>query len=281
MSRPGHPLFARRKRRGCNGRGSAIHFSAMLKEKLPLLACAFLSLLAAAPVATAPTSQPAATTQASVYEYRPATRDGIGKFYMGREIAHFMSHLGADWLERPNREEEEKPSVLMENMELRPSDVVADIGAGTGYFTFRIAPKVPQGKVLAVDIQQEMLDKLTAAAKLAGVGNVEPVLGTTSDPKLPKDGVDVVLMVDAYHEFDEPRAMMDAIVTALKPGGRVVLVEYRAEDPAVNIKPLHKMTEAQAIKEMAAAGLAHVTTKTVLPQQHLMIFEKPPRPVTP
>ena len=248
----------------------------MIRPFLPV--CALLSLLGAAPVATAPSSRPA-TTQASVYETRPASRDGIDKFYMGREIAHFMSHLGADWLERPNREEEEKPAVLMDNMELRPSDVVADIGAGTGYFTFRMAAKVPQGKVLAVDIQQEMLDLLAAAAKDKGVANVEPVLGTTSDPKLPKDGVDVVLMVDAYHEFDQPREMMEAVVAALKPGGRVVLVEFRAEDPAVRIKPLHKMTEAQAVREMAAAGLRHVETKPVLPMQHLMIFEKPDRPV--
>jgi len=134
--------------------------------------------------------------------------------------------------------------------------------------------------VLAVDIQQEMLDMLAANAKRRGVGNVEPVMGTTSDPKLPKEGVDVVLMVDAYHEFDQPREMMDAIVAALKPGGRVVLVEFRAEDPAVRIKPLHKMTEAQAVREMAAAGLRHLETKSMLPMQHLMIFEKPAaRPV--
>ena len=194
---------------------------------------------------------------------------------MGREIAHFMSHLGADWLERPTREAEEKTQTLVDEIELRPTDVVADIGAGTGYYSFRLAAKVPQGKVLAVDIQQEMLDLLTANAKTRGVGNVEPVLGTTSDPKLPKDGVDVVLMVDAYHEFDQPREMMEASVAARKPGGRVVLVEFRAEDPAVRIKPLHKMTEAQAVKEMTAAGLRHVETKGMLPMQHLMIFEKP------
>jgi ubiquinone/menaquinone biosynthesis C-methylase UbiE len=223
-----------------------------------------------------PASRPA-TTQASVYEYGPRSRDGIGKFYMGREIAHFMSHLGADWLERPERAEQEKTQALVDAIELRPSDVVADIGAGTGYYSFRLAPKVPQGKVLAVDIQQEMLDLLSAAAKTRGAANVEPVLGTTSDPKLPEAGVDVVLMVDAYHEFDQPREMMEAIVRALRPGGRVVLVEFRAEDPAVRIKPLHKMTEAQSVREMAAAGLRHVETKGMLPMQHLMIFEKPRR----
>jgi ubiquinone/menaquinone biosynthesis C-methylase UbiE len=245
--------------------------------KLPLLALTMLSLVGSTPVATAPTPRPAATTQASVYDYRPATRDGIGKFYMGREIAHFMSHLGADWLERPEREAEEKPQSIVDNMGLKPTDVVADIGAGTGYLTFRMSPKVPQGKVLAVDIQQEMLDRLAAAAKEKGITNVEPVLGTTSDPKLPKEGVDAALMVDAYHEFDQPREMMEGIVAALKPGGRVVLIEYRAEDPQVHIKPLHKMTEAQAIREMQAVGLKHVETKGMLPQQHFMIFQKSAR----
>lgn len=224
----------------------------------------------------AATATKPATTQAAVYEYRPASRDGIGKFYMGREIAHFMSHRGADWLERPEREEEEKPQLLVESIGLQPTDVVADIGVGSGYFAFRIAPLVPRGKVLGVDIQQEMLDLLSQAAKERGVTNVQPVLGTTADPKLPKAGVDVVLMVDAYHEFDKPREMMAAVVESLKPGGRVVLVEYRAEDPAVPIKPLHKMTAAQAVAEMTAAGLSHVETKDVLPRQHLMIFQKPP-----
>ncbi len=218
-----------------------------------------------------------ATTQASAYEHGPRSPDGIGKYYMGREIAHYMSHLGAPWLDRPEREAEENTQALVDAIELRPTDVVADIGVGTGYYAFRLAPKVPEGKVLGVDIQQEMLDLLTAAAKTRAVTNVEPVLGSTSDPKLPKGAVDVVLMVDSYHEFDHPREMMDAIVSALKPGGRVVLVEFRAEDPAVRIKRLHKMTEAQAVKEMTAAGLRHVETNPVLPQQHLMIFQKPLR----
>ncbi len=228
--------------------------------------------------ATAPATPPTpAKTQASAYTDGPRSPDGIGKYYLGREIAHFMSHLGAPWLERPEREAEENTQALVDAIELRPADVVADIGVGTGYYAFRLAPKVPQGKVLGVDIQQEMLDLLTAAAKQRGVTNVQAVLGTTSDPKLPKEGVDVALMVDSYHEFDQPREMMSAIVDALKPGGRVVLVEFRAEDPAVHIKRLHKMSEAQAVKEMTAAGLNHVETKAVLPQQHLMIFEKPTR----
>lgn len=228
--------------------------------------------------ATGPTTAAApATTQASPYTYGPRSPDGIGKYYMGREIAHFMSHRGASWLERPEREAEENTAALVDAIDLRPTDVVADIGAGTGYYSFRLAPKVPQGKVLAVDIQQEMLDLLAAAGERQQVSNVEPVLGTTSDPKLPAGAVDVVLMVDAYHEFDQPREMMERVVAALQPGGRLVLVEFRAEDPAVRIKPLHKMTKAQAVREMTAAGLNHVQTKNLLPQQHLMIFEKPSR----
>ncbi len=266
---------------------------ALLPLFVPMLACAELS--ATEPTtrvqpSTRPTTTAAASTNATAtptttstpttapgYETKPASRDGIGKFYMGREIAHFMSHRGADWLERPEREAEEKPQLLVDQMELRPTDVVADIGAGTGYFTFRLAAEVPQGRVLAVDIQQEMLDLLIANAKQRGIANVEPVLGATADPKLPAGGVDAVLMVDAYHEFDHPREMMAAVVASLKPGGRVILVEYRGEDPAVQIKPLHKMTEAQAVVEMGAAGLDHVETKRVLPQQHLMIFRKPVR----
>src|SRR5258706_2029534 len=210
-----------------------------------------------------------------IYSTTKPSDDGIGKVYMGREIGFVMGHLGAGWLERPTRELEEQPRKAIELMELKETDVVADIGAGTGYFSFRMAPKVPKGKVLAVDIQQEMLDAITAMAKKKQIENVEPILGTIEDPKLPEGKVDVALMVDAYHEFDHPREMMEGIVKGLKPGGRVVLIEYRAEDPEAFIKPHHKMTQEQAKKEMAAVGLVHVKTSDELPQQHLMIFEKP------
>src|SRR5579871_497071 len=198
------------------------------------------------------------TTQPSYYTKSRRTRDSIGKVYMGREISNVMGHIGADWLERPEREKEEGPTKAIEMMSLKPTDVVADIGAGTGYFSFRIAPKVPQGKVLAEDIEPAMLVDIRKNAEKTGVKNVEPVLGTVEDPKLPENGVDVVIMVDAYHEFDHPREMMEAIVKSLKPGGRVIDLEYRGEDPEIPILPHHKMTEAQAIKEMAAVGLKHV-----------------------
>lgn len=216
-----------------------------------------------------------AEVPAPVYTEKKASFDGIGKVYLGREISQVMGHLGAGWLERKDREKEEKPMKVIEHMGLKEDSVVADIGVGTGYFAFRISPKVPKGKVYGVDIQQEMLDLLSKKAIELKQANVEGILGTIKDPKLPANSCDFALMVDAYHEFDHPREMMEGIVKALKPGGRVVLIEYRTEDPKVRIKPLHKMTEAQAIKEMEAVGLKHVETKDILPQQHFMLFEKP------
>ena len=230
---------------------------------------------AAAPVAITEVPATRPTTAPAVYStLATPSPDGIGKVYMGREIAQVMGHLGAGWLERDGRVAEERPDLLVAALKLKPTDVVADVGAGTGYFTFRIAPLVPAGKVLAVDIQPEMLAMLNAEEKRRGLSNVETVLGTTDDPKLPADSVDLALLVDAYHEFDFPREMMQGIVRGLKPGGRVALVEYRAEDPAVNIKPHHKMAEAQAIREMAAVGLEHLSTDESLPQQHLVFFRK-------
>ena len=220
------------------------------------------------PAATSPTSKP-------VYSTTQPSADGIGKVYMGREIAHVMGHQGIGWLERPTRELEEQPRKAIELMELKETDVVADIGAGSGFFTFRMASKVPKGKILATDIQQEMLDVMNDLAKQKNVKNVETILGTIEDPKLPEGKVDVVLMVDAYHEFDHPREMMEGIAKGLKPGGRVVLIEYRAEDPRVYIKPHHKMTIEQARLEMAVVGLEFVKNSEDLPQQHLMIFQKP------
>ena len=238
---------------------------------LPLLSTSFLP-------ACAQQRKEAVVTQSAEagYENRPG-RDpaGIDKYYLGRQIAHVMGHEGAGWLERPDREREERTDLLLQALHLKPADVVADIGAGTGYFTFRMSQLVPQGKVLAVDIQQEMLDIIGQKKRETETSNVETILGTASDPNLPAQAVDLVLLVDAYHEFEYPREMMEAVVRALRPGGRVALVEYKAEDPTVPIKPLHKMTLAQAQKEMAAVGLRFVENKNLLPQQHLMLFEKP------
>lgn len=216
-----------------------------------------------------------ASEEASPYKTGRPSRDGIGKFYMGREISRVMGYRGASWLERPEREVEEATDVLIRELPLTDSSYVADIGAGTGYFSFRVAARIPQGRVFAVDIQQEMLDIITRRKTQTGILNIEPVRGNEQSPNLETGSIDLVLMVDVYHEFALPYEMMTAIVEALKPGGIVALVEYRAEDPAVPIKPLHKMTEKQARAEMEAVGLRWVETRGNLPQQHLLIFHKP------
>ncbi|MBL9151639.1 MAG: methyltransferase domain-containing protein [Verrucomicrobiales bacterium] len=246
----------------------------MNPRSLPtLLALASAGLCLAAAVAQE--TKPAAAEAAPRYTTKEPSRDGTGKVYMGRETAQVVGHGAVRWLERPEREREELPLEVVKNMDLRPTDVVADIGAGSGYFTFRIAPAVPQGKVIAVDIQQAMLDVVTERQKEAGLTNVETLLGQIDDTKLPAGQVDAVIMVDAYHEFSHPWEMMTSIVRGLKPGGRVILIEYRGEDPTVAIKPLHKMTQRQAIAEMRAVGLEHVETRDFLPSQHFMIFRKP------
>lgn len=222
------------------------------------------------------TLSPIAVTPSATYQQKPVhSPDGIGKFYQGREIAKVMGHTGASWLERPSREAEEQPSKIINAINLKPNDVVADIGAGTGYLSFRIAPLIPKGKVFAVDIQPEMLDIIKSLKKDKNISNVEPILATVNNPNLPPESVDLAIMVDAYHEFEYPLEVMQGIVSALKPGGRVVLVEYRGENPFVMIKALHKMSQKQAKKEMQAVGLLWRETKNLLPQQHLMVFEKP------
>lgn len=209
------------------------------------------------------------------YQTVSPSSDGIGKVYLGREIAQTMGHRGAGWLDRPSRVLQERPQAAIAALDLSPTDVVADIGAGTGYFARRIAPLVPQGRVLAVDIQPEMLALLQAELEAKGIENVEPVLGQTDSPNLPPNSLDLALMVDAYHEFANPCEMMQGIVAALKPGGRVVLAEYKAENPMVMIKRLHKMTTAQVRREMDAVGLTWVKTDDSLPEQHLVFFQKP------
>jgi SAM-dependent methyltransferase len=211
----------------------------------------------------------------SYYELGEASRDGIGKFYMGREISHVMGHLGAGWLERPDREREERTDLLLQNLALKATDHVADLGAGTGYFSFPIAQQVGTGKVLAVDIEPEMLRLVEQRKLVDGVHNIDTVLANERSPNIPNASVDVVLLVDAYHEFSYPREVMAGVVKGLKPGGRVVLVEYRGEDRSVPIKLLHKMTQRQAIKEMSAVGLRWLRTDDYLPQQHVMVFTKP------
>jgi ubiquinone/menaquinone biosynthesis C-methylase UbiE len=214
--------------------------------------------------------------QAPDYEYRVQhDPDGIGKFYAGRQIAQVMGHQAADWLERPERQQEERPDLLLQFLPLRPGQVAADIGAGTGYLSSRMAGMVgDKGRVFCVDIQQEMLDLLARNMAEHHTTNFQAILGTASDTRLPANSVDLALMVDVYHEFDHPYEMMQSILRALKPGGQIVWVEYRAEDPDVPIKPLHKMSEAQVRKEAALLPLQWVETIEKLPRQHIIIFKK-------
>jgi ubiquinone/menaquinone biosynthesis C-methylase UbiE len=187
-----------------------------------------------------------------------------------------MGYQGAAWLERPEREKEEDPAKLYKALGLKDGLAVADIGAGSGYHTFRMAKQVgPTGKVLAVDVQPQMLAIIKQRAKKEGVKNVEPVKGTQTDPKLPAGAVDLILMVDVYHEFAQPYEMTKKLVEALKPGGRLVFVEFRLEDPKVYIKLVHKMTERQVLKEMSLfPEMEHTKTDSSLPWQHVVIFTK-------
>ena len=179
------------------------------------------------------------------------------------------------WLDRPQRAEEEQPDVVIDALKLRGGEVVADLGAGSGYFTFRLAPKVGRtGKVLAVDIQDEMLETLRQRAREMGVTNVEEVKGSEIDPHLPARAVDLVLMVDVYHELAYPYEVMTRVGEALKPNGRVAFVEYRKEDLNVPIKEVHKMSVAQLSREMDAVGFVRVKTVESLPSQHIVIFAR-------
>lgn len=232
--------------------------------------------------ATQKADKPAAKGKAAPQKPRYQFRDdhdinGIGKFYMGREIAHVMGYQGAIWLERPEREMEEAPSKLVKELKLQPGQVVADIGAGSGMLSVMMAKEVGEnGKVYAVDVQQEMLDLLDKRLTALGVKNVEGVLGKDKSPRLEEESIDLAIMVDVYHEFAFPYEMMTEIAKSLKPGGRVVFVEYRKEDPDVPIKLVHKMTEAQVKKEIDQPEFHLKWKETIetLPRQHVIIFEK-------
>ena len=218
-------------------------------------------------------AQPAAFAQR--YSAVPTSSDGIGKRYMGREISAVMGWQGAAWLEREEREREERTDLLLAALALRPGMVVADIGAGTGYLSRRMAPAVlPTGKVWAVDVQPEMVSLLQASVKRSGLTHIEPRLGAVDDVMLPAGSVDLAIMVDVYHELAYPYEMMASVMKALKPGGRVVFVEYKAEDPRVPIKPLHKMSEAQIKREAAVFALDWERTVSTLPWQHVVVFRK-------
>ena len=240
-----------------------------------LLAMLFaaVSMTAFGPPALAQTT---ALGAGPIYETTRPSADGIGKRYMGREIAQVMGWQGAAWLEREEREREERTDLLLPALELAPGMVVADIGAGTGYIARRIAAQVGlKGVVYAVDVQPEMIRILQSLATKAALPQIKPVLGGVDDVRLPAASVDLAIMVDVYHELEFPREVLASIVRALKPGGRVVFVEYRAEDPRVPIKPVHKMSEAQVRREAGALPLVWERTAAGLPWQHAVIFRKP------
>ena len=208
------------------------------------------------------------------YIFKEGDFNGIGKWYMGREIAYVMGYQGIGWLERSEREKEENVSKLIKNMRIKSNDVIADIGAGSGYHAFRMAFLAPNGLVYAVDIQTEMLMAIENKKTFSEISNVETILGTEKSVQLPKNSVDKILMVDVYHEFSFPLEMIFSMKNALKSNGELFLIEYRAEDPLVPIKRIHKMTQKQAVKEMEAAGFKLRKNIENLPWQHCMIFVK-------
>jgi len=212
--------------------------------------------------------------QEDYYTFKRGDYNGIGKWYMGREIAYVMGFQGIGWLERSEREKEENVSSLIKNMKIKSNEVIADIGAGSGYHAFRIASLVTNGLVYAVDIQPEMLMAIEKTKEFKKVENIKTILGTEKTVELPKNSVDKILMVDVYHEFSFPVEMINSIKNALKPNGELFLIEYRAEDLKVPIKRIHKMTEEQAVKEMKAAGLVLKQNIDNLPWQHCMVFIK-------
>jgi precorrin-6B methylase 2 len=218
-------------------------------------------------------ARPTATAR---YEAIPLTQDGIGKRYMGREIAGVMGWQGAAWLERQEREQEERTDLLIRDLNLKPGMVIADVGAGTGYLTRKIAKQIgATGVAYAVDVQPEMIEIMQKLAKAANISNIKSVLSTVQKVNLPDQSIDLAIMVDVYHELEYPFEMMSSLIASLKPGGQLVFVEYRAEDPNVPIKQVHKMTEAQIKREMNVfTSLTWERTGKTLPWQHVVVFRK-------
>ena len=209
------------------------------------------------------------------YTVKPGDPNGIHKWYMGRQIAQVMSHYGIGWLEREEREQEENTTQLMKNLDIKPGQVIADIGAGSGYHSTLLSKMVGNGKVYAVDVEPEMIAFLKDRIKREDKKNILPVLSTEKNVALPANSVDKMLLVDVYHEFSFPYEMALSMLEALKPGGKLVLVEFRTEDPNVPIKTIHKMSERQAVKEFKAAGFTFEKNISNLPWQHCLIFRKP------
>jgi precorrin-6B methylase 2 len=208
------------------------------------------------------------------YSYRQRSDGGIGKIYISREIAQIMGSDGVEWLNRKGREKEENSNLAIDKMNLTPTSTVADIGAGTGYYTFKIAQRVPQGKVYAVEIQDEMIRYLNERKRELGNTNVEVIKGDAKSPHLPDSSIDLAIMIDVYHELEYPKEMLQYISKALKTNGKILLLEYRAEDPKIPVKALHKMSVLQINKEMAANGFKLYYDGEFLPIQHFLLYQK-------
>jgi ubiquinone/menaquinone biosynthesis C-methylase UbiE len=209
-----------------------------------------------------------------IYTYKTPDRDGTGKVYMGREISQVMNFMGMSWLERSTRPQEENTELAIKNLPIDKKSVVADIGAGSGYYTFRIAKKVPEGKVYAVEIQDPAIKYLKERSEELGFDNVITIKGTEQSPMLPDNAIDLAIMVDVYHELLYPHEVLQNIKKSLKPGGKLLLIEYRGEDPKVAIKRLHKMTVEQVSKELSANGFKLVQNGQFMRIQHFLVFEK-------
>lgn len=212
--------------------------------------------------------------QKNIYTYKNPDRDGTGKVYMGREISKIMNFMGMSWLERSTRSQEENTELAIKNLPITKNSVVADIGAGSGYYTFRIAKRVPEGLVYAVEIQDSAIDYLKKRSEELGFENVITVKGSEQSPELPENTIDLAIMVDVYHELLYPHEVLQAIKKSLKPDGKLLLIEYRAEDPAVFIKPLHKMSVEQVNKELKANGFKMVKNGQFMNIQHFLVFQK-------
>jgi SAM-dependent methyltransferase len=216
----------------------------------------------------------AQAAQPSPYHWAPPSPDGTGKFYLHREIAQVMGFQGAGWLERPERQTEERPDKLLAALSLRAGMNIADIGAGSGYLSRRMAPLIAPGKVYAVDVQPEMVQMLKELSRRPETANLVPVLGSPDNINLQSDSIDLAILVDTYHELSQPYEIMQSVISSLKAGGRVVFVEYRGEDPRVPIKSLHKMTVSQLRLEMRRFPLTFERTDEGLPIQHIVVFRK-------
>lgn len=208
------------------------------------------------------------------YTFKNGDPNGIGKWYMGREIAHVMGYQGINWLERSEREKEENTSQLLKNMNIQPGDTIADVGAGSGYHVFKMARLAKDGFVYAIDIQPEMLQAISKKQLEQQVDNIQTVQGSEKSINLKANSVSKILLVDVYHEFNFPKEMIESMHDALTADGKIYLIEYKAEDPEIPIKRIHKMTEKQAINEFEASGFKFVANIENLPWQHCLIFTK-------